>query len=586
MNSAPARRLLTRLRPYRWRVASVAALAVGAVAVNVWVPRLLGMATDVVFAGVIGDTDIDFGRLALVLVVTTAVCLVAGALQWVQARMLAEVVNRAVRDLRRDVEEKLHRLPVRYFDRHPRGEMLSRVTNDVDNIAHGFQQVLGQLLTATLTLTGVLAMMLVISPLLAAVAVVVIPLSVLITKAVAKRSQQQFRAQWRHTGALHAHIEEIYTGHELVTVYGRWDEAGRTFADRNDALHRAAYRAQFTSGLIAPATMFIGNLLYVVVAVVGGLWVAAGTMTLGEVQAFIHYCRQFSQPISQIASTANLLQSGLASAERVFELLDAEERRPDPVTADRPGAPRGRVVFERVSFRYEPDQPLIEDLSLTVEPGSTVAVVGPTGAGKTTLVNLLMRFYELDSGRILLDGADLTTLRRADLRGRISMVLQDVWLFHGTIRENIAYGRPDADDEQVLRAARAASVDHFVRTLPDGYDTVLDADTGTVSAGQRQLITIARAHLADPKLLILDEATSLVDTRTEALVQQAMTALRAGRTSFVIAHRLSTIRDADLILVMDRGRIVEQGDHESLLAAGGLYRDLHDAHDNRPVSRP
>ncbi|GAA4971994.1 ABC transporter ATP-binding protein [Actinoplanes utahensis] len=586
MNAAPARRLLARLRPYRWRVLSVAALAVGAVGVNVWVPRLLGMATDVVFAGVIGDTDIDFGRLALVLAATTVVCLVAGALQWVQARMLAEVVGQAVRDLRRDVEEKLHRLPVRYFDHHPRGELLSRVTNDVDNIAHGFQQVLGQLLTATLTLTGVLAMMLVISPLLAAVAVVVIPLSVLITRAVAKRSQQQFRDQWRHAGSLHAHIDEIYTGHELVTAYGRWDEAGRVFADRNDALHRAAYRAQFTSGLIAPATMFIGNLLYVVVAVVGGLWVAAGTMSLGEVQAFIHYCRQFSQPISQIASTSNLLQSGLASAERVFDLLDAGERRPDPVAADRPRAPLGRVVFERVSFRYEPDQPLIEDLSLTVEPGSTVAVVGPTGAGKTTLVNLLMRFYELDSGRILLDGADLTTLRRADLRGRISMVLQDVWLFHGTIRENIAYGRPDADDEQVLRAARAASVDHFVRTLPDGYDTVLDADTGTLSAGQRQLITIARAHLADPKLLILDEATSLVDTRTEALVQQAMTALRAGRTSFVIAHRLSTVRDADLILVMDRGRIVEQGDHASLLAAGGLYRDLHDAHDNRPVTRP
>jgi ATP-binding cassette subfamily B protein len=512
-----------------------------------------------------------------VLLGVIAIYVAASLFGWMQSYLLNGIVQRTIFSLRREVEEKLNRLPLRYFDRQQRGEVLSRVTNDIDNISQTLQQTMSQLLTSVLTVVGVLVMMLVISPLLALVALVTIPVSMFVTKAIAKRSQKQFVAQWRYTGALNAHIEEAFTGHELVRVFGRRREVEADFTQRNERLFDASFRAQFISGIIMPSMMFIGNLNYVLVAVVGGLRVASGSMSLGDVQAFIQYSRQFTQPLTQLASMANLLQSGVASAERVFELLDAEEQVPDPVSPAVPATRRGRVVFERVAFRYEPDKPLIDDLSLTAEPGQTVAIVGPTGAGKTTLVNLIMRFYELDSGRITLDGVDTATMDRATLRSGVGMVLQDTWLFGGTIRDNIGYGNPAASEEQVLAAARATYVDRFVRSLPEGYDTVIDDEGSNVSAGEKQLITIARAFLADPTLLILDEATSSVDTRTEVLVQRAMAALRSDRTSFVIAHRLSTIRDADLILVMESGRIVEQGTHDELLAARGAYHQLYSA---------
>lgn len=610
-----AARFLREMRSERAPMALIVVLAIASVVLAVIGPKLLGDATNIIFDGVIGTqlgsafpagttTDqavtalrasgqdtfadvvagsgavpgvgIDFDRLWQLLMIVLAIYVGSFLFGWLQGRLTAVVVQRTVYTMRQDVEAKLSRLPLRYIDSQPRGELLSRVTNDIDNVAQTLQQTLSQLITSVLTVLGVLVMMFWISPLLAVIALVTVPLSIVIAGAIAKRSRPQFMEQWAWTGKLNAHIEEMYTGHSLVTVFGRQAEAAEVFAERNEKLYDSSFRAQFISGIIQPALGFVANLNYVIVAVVGGLRVASGTMTLGDVQAFIQYSRQFTQPITQIASMANLLQSGVASVERVFELLDADEQSPDPTDATPPVQPtRGRVAFEHVAFSYSPDTPLIQDLSLVAEPGQTIAIVGPTGAGKTTLVNLLMRFYEVDGGRITLDGIDTRDLTRDALRSQMGMVLQDTWLFGGTLAENIAYGADGATQEEIVAAAEATHVDRFVRTLPDGYETVVDDEGANVSAGEKQLLTIARAFLADPPILILDEATSSVDTRTEVLVQQAMNALRHGRTSFVIAHRLSTIRDADTILVMEAGAIVEQGSHDELLAAGGAYARLY-----------
>ncbi|MFT9634623.1 ABC transporter ATP-binding protein [Mycobacteroides abscessus subsp. abscessus] len=599
-------RMVKRLAPQRFLTATVITLSMTGIAIGVIGPRILGHATDLLFNGVIGrqlpagqsreqavetarargdgqfaqmlsgmnvipGQGVDFHAIGMTLALALSLYLIAGMLAWVQARLLNVTVQRTVVALRTEVENKIHRLPLSYFDSRQRGEILSRVTNDVDNIQTSLQMSINQLLSSMLTLVAVLAMMLSISPLLAVITLATVPLSLWVTRTIARRSQRLFVAQWANTGKLNAHIEETYSGFTIVKTYGHRAEAEAIFADRNAEVYRSAFGAQFFSGLVSPATAFIGNLSYVAVAVVGGLKVASGGLTLGSIQAFSQYVRQFNQPLTQVAAMYNTLQSGLASAERVFELLDADEETPDPLAAAT--APTGsvRVEFEDISFGYSPGQPVIEGLSLRVEPGQTVAIVGPTGAGKTTLVNLLMRFYEVDSGRILLDGIDVSTMTRHDLRSRMGMVLQDTWLFGGTIAENIAYGRPGASQEEILEAARAAYVDRFVRTLPDGYDTKIADDGGNISAGEKQLITIARAFFARPQLLILDEATSSVDTRTELRIQRAMAELRRDRTSFIIAHRLSTIRDADRIVVLDGGRVTESGTHTELLARHGAY---------------
>ncbi len=609
LNFLPSfRRLLGHLVPERLALVWVFLLAITGIAANVIGPLILGRATDVIFTGVVGQSlpagltkeqavaqlraagnntyadlvsrldvvpgqGVDFGALGRLLLFALALYVVAAAFAWLQGYLLNGAVQRSVYRLRNEVEAKINRLPLGYFDRQTRGELLSRVTNDIDNVATALQQTLSQLLTSLLTVLGVTVMMLVVSPLLSLIALVTIPVSILVTTVIGKRSQRLFMAQWKATGELNSHIEEAFSGHSLVKVFGRQREVAAEFAGRNDRVYRSAFGAQFVSGLIMPTMFFIGNLNYVAIAVVGGLRVASGTMNLGDVQAFIQYTRMFTQPLTQLASMANLLQSGVASAERVFEVLDESEQSAE-ATGTLPPT-RGRVAFEHASFSYDPDRPLITDLDLVAEPGRTVAIVGPTGAGKTTLVNLIMRFYELDAGRITLDGVDIASVPRAALRSEIGMVLQDTWLFSGTIWDNIAYGRPDATQAEIRAAAEATYVDRFVHALPDGYDTVIDEEGSNVSAGEKQLITIARAFLADPALLILDEATSSVDTRTEVLVQRAMARLRSDRTSFVIAHRLSTIRDADVILVMEAGRIVEQGSHRELLEARGAYFELY-----------
>lgn len=598
-------RLLKRLAPQRSLTALVIALAVGGIAIGVIGPRILGHATDLLFNGVIGrelpaglskdqaieaarargdgtfadllsgmnvvpGRGVDFTAVAHTLMLALSLYLVAALLVWLQARILNVVVQRTMAAIRTEIEHKVHRLPLSYVDGRQRGELLSRVTNDVDNVQSSLAMTISQLLTSLITVVAVLAMMLTISPLLALITVLTVPLSLLATRTIARRSQKLFVAQWTNTGRLNAHIEETYSGFTVVKTYGHRAAAAERFTELNGEVYRASLGAQFLSGLVSPATTFIGNLSYVAVAVVGGIQVATGQITLGSIQAFIQYVRQFNQPLTQVASMYNSLQSGIASAERIFDLLDAPEESAEP-TAAAPASGAGRVEFEHVCFGYRPDTPVIEDLSLIAEPGSTVAIVGPTGAGKTTLVNLLMRFYDIDTGRITIDGVDIASLPRQVLRARIGMVLQDTWLFGGTIYDNIAYGRPGATVDEVHEAARTAHVERFVQTLPDGYDTRVGDDGGAISAGEKQLITIARAVLARPALLILDEATSSVDTRTELLIQQAMAELRRDRTSFIIAHRLSTIRDADQILVMEAGRIVERGTHAELLERHGEY---------------
>jgi ATP-binding cassette subfamily B multidrug efflux pump len=577
-----ARRLAGLLGPEKVWVGLVILLGSISVALSVTGPKILGNATTVIFEGFRSPAGIDFTHLHSILFWVIGIYVGAALLGWAQGLILNAATQRTVYKLRSRVEDKIHVLPLKYFDEHPRGDLLSRVTNDIDNISMTLQQTLSQLFISVLTVFGVVGMMFSISWHLALIALVSIPLTAVIVMRVAKRSQKMFVAQWKNTGDLNAQIEEMYTGHALVKVFGRHKEVGNRFADKNDELYKASFGAQFVSGIIMPATMFVGNLVYVAIAVVGGIMVAHGTLPIGDIQAFIQYSRQFSQPLAQLGSMANLLQSGVASAERVFELLDAHAESPDPGLSDgqpakSPRARHGELRFENVAFRYVADKPLIDDLSLVAVPGKTVAIVGPTGAGKTTLVNLIMRFYELDAGRITLDGVDIATMTRDDLRARTGMVLQDTWLFEGTIRENILYGRPDATEKELHAAAEAAYVDRFVHALPDGYDTVLDDNASNISAGEKQLITIARAFLARPSVLILDEATSSVDTRTELLVQHAMEKLRKDRTSFVIAHRLSTIRDADLILVMEDGAIVEQGTHAQLLKAKGAYSRLYEA---------
>jgi ATP-binding cassette subfamily B multidrug efflux pump len=608
---ATFRRLVGELRPERKWLGLVAVMSFLSTAGQIFGPKILGNGIDTLLKGLFGKmfpagishqqavdiarqhdpqmasmlssysftpgVGVDFGALAVILLGLIGLYLTAIFFSWVAWHTMAGVSQRIVYRLRRDVDLKLGRLPLNYFDSHPRGDILSRVTNDIDNIGNTLQQALTQIMTSIAMVVGILAMMFWISPLLAIISLLVIPAAAGTTTLIARRSQKHFAAQWAKTGTLNSHVEESHTGHAIITLFGHQEDAIRRFDEENAKVYVASFKAQLISGILMPAMNLVSNLNYVAIAVIGGLQVATGTMSLGDVQAFIQYSLSFTQPITQAASLASLLQSTTASAERVFELLDEQEEIPDPVAPAVLDHVQGRVALTNVSFRYEPDRPLIDALTADVRPGEVLAIVGPTGAGKTTLVNLLMRFYELDGGVISIDGIDIATLTRNNLRRTFGMVLQDTWLFGGTIRENIAYGRKNATEEEIIAAAKAAYADHFVRTMPHGYDTVIDDDASNLSQGETQLLTMARAFLADPEILILDEATSSVDTRTEILVQKAMATLMKGRTAFVIAHRLSTIRNADEILVMNAGKIVEQGIHDDLMARKGFYFDLYNS---------
>ena len=613
------KRLITYLKPQAVLMLLVVIFTILSVTFTVLSPRVMGKATNELFEGVISKQlpdgmtkdqvifllklrgqgqlaemisamdltpgkGVDFNALLHILLTLLALYAMAALFQWLQQYTMAGVAQNIVYSLRREVDSKLARLPLKYYDNHSHGDILSRVTNDVDNIAHTLQQSITQIVHAIAVVVGVLIMMFSISSLLSWISLTIIPLSFLITMFIIRRSQKYFIAQWDSTGALNGHIEETFTGHNIVEAFNQQEKTIERFDKENERVYESSFKARIISSIIRPAVNFLNNLNYVLVCVIGGIRITRGLITLGDVQAFIQYSRQFTQPVIQVASIVNILQSTIASAERVFELLDEKEEVPDtenPVVLE---DVKGHVRFEHVYFSYNPDAPLIEDMNLEAKPGETVAIVGPTGAGKTTLVNLLMRFYEIDSGRITIDGVDIRDMRRDDLRKIFGMVLQDTWLFNGTIRDNIAYGKEGATDEEIRAAAQAAYVDHFIRTLPQGYDTVLTEDASNISQGQKQLLTIARAFLANPKILILDEATSSVDTRTEMLIQKAMAELRKGRTSFIIAHRLSTIRNADTILVMNKGRIVEQGNHEELMAAHGFYYDLYMSQFLSPVS--
>lgn len=604
------KRLLSELGPERRTIALVLSLISISVVIGSFGPKILGHATNEIFYGFLGrrmqsgvtkeqailklrgegqdrladmlekssvvpGAGVDFASVRNFLLLAIVLYVISSLFMWIQAYLMAGVTQRSVFRLRRLAEEKIGRLPLSYFDTKSRGDLLSRVTNDIDNISQSLQQGLSQILNSLLTVISILIMMVWISPELALVSLIAVPLSVFLSIRIAKRSQREFIAQWDWTGKLNGHVEEMHTGHALVKVFGRQEQAIEEFSDLNQKLRASSFRAQFISNIIQPTTALVSNLIYVAIAVLGGYRVATGSMSLGDVQAFIQYSRQFAMPLAQIAGLMNSIQSGVASAERLFELLDAQEEESDTTAPQSIDRALGEVTFEDVSFSYLPDQNLIENLNLKVQPGQTVAIVGPTGAGKTTLVNLIMRFYDVNSGKITLDGIDIRSLTRDDLRRQFGMVLQDTWLFEGTLQENIAFGSANPSHEKVVAAATAANIDHFVRALPDGYESLVSDDNSAVSNGERQLITIARAFMADPAILILDEATSSVDTRTEILVQQAMSKLRKGRTSFVIAHRLSTIRDADTILVMDAGKIVEQGSHEDLMANRGFYFNMY-----------
>ena len=576
-------RLLGYFKPHTFLLLAVLVAAVISTIFNIDGPKILGSATTVLFEGMalksegVPGAGVDFAYIGRTLLLLSGLYIVSAVFNYIQQYLMVGMAQKTVYTMRRQVEEKFERLPLKFYDSRTHGEILSRAVNDMDNISSTLQQSLTQLITSVVTIVGVIAIMLTISPLLTLVVFLTLPVSLLITTTIAKRSQNYFAGQQRALGELNGHVEEMYTGHKIVKAFGHESKSIAEFDELNEKLYNSGWRAQFVSGMIMPLMMFVGNLGFVAVSVIGGIMVTQRAITIGDVQAFIQYARQFSQPINQLANIANMIQLTMASAERVFELLDEQEEIPEAADAKVIEYPQGEVQFQHVTFSYKEDVPLIEDMNIDVTSGQTIAIVGPTGAGKTTLVNLLMRFYEINGGEILVDGVDITELKRGNLRKMFGMVLQDTWLFTGTIRENIAYGREDATKEDIVRAAKAAQADHFIRTLPESYETVLNQETTNLSQGQKQLLTIARAFLADPAILILDEATSSVDTRTEILIQKAMGELMKGRTSFVIAHRLSTIRDADLILVMNHGSIVEKGTHKELLAKGGFYADLYNS---------
>lgn len=577
------RRLIRYLRPHKYQLVAVFVMAILSTLFSIFSPKVMGKATTKLFEGIVAKVqgvpgaEIDFQYIWHIIMVLIGLYVLSALFSYFQQYLMAGVAQKTVYDLRKDVNAKLNKLPLKYFDARTHGEILSRVTNDVDNIAGTLQQSLTQLITSILTIIGVIVMMLSISPLMTLIAVLTLPLSIVAITSIAKRSQKQFVRQQKELGQLNGHVEEMYTGHKVIKAFGRETKSLEQFDTINERLYEAGWKAQFISGVIMPIMSFIGNIGYVLVSVVGGILVTKRSIEIGDVQAFIQYARQFTMPITQTANIANIIQSTVASAERVFEILDEEEQVPEvanPVVLEKP---RGDVVFNHVQFGYDPEHLLIEDMNIDVKQGQMIAIVGPTGAGKTTLINLLMRFYEVNGGSITVDGVNIAEMRRGDLRSLFGMVLQDTWLFNGTIRDNIAYGREGATDEEVVRAAKTAYADHFIRTLPGGYNTVLNEEASNISQGQKQLLTIARAILADPAILILDEATSSVDTRTEVQIQKAMKELMKGRTSFVIAHRLSTIRDADLILVMNHGTVIEKGTHDELLALGGFYADLYNS---------